>query len=95
MIDILGNAVIIIGLIFMFFGVFGLFRFKKFYPRALSASTIDTVGFICILTGIILKEGMNFFSIKIVLILIIAMIINPVATHSIVKSAYKSGYKEK
>jgi multicomponent Na+:H+ antiporter subunit G len=95
MIDILGNTVIIIGLVFMCFGVLGLFRFKRFYSRALSASTIDTVGFICILTGVVIKHGISFFSIKVLLILVIAMIINPVATHSIVKSAYKSGYREK
>lgn len=93
--EIIGDASIVFGMIFMSFGILGLYRFKKFYSRALSASTIDTVGFISIMVGVIIKRGIDFFSLKVLLILIIVMIINPVATHAIVRSAYNSGFREK
>lgn len=93
--EIIGNSAIVFGLVFMSFGILGLYRFKKFYSRALSASTIDTVGFISIMVGVIIKRGIDFFSLKVFLIMIIVMIINPVASHAIVRSAYNSGFREK
>lgn len=93
--EIIGDASIVFGMIFMTFGILGLYRFKKFYSRALSASTIDTVGFISIMVGVIIKRGIDFFSLKVFLIMIIVMIINPVSTHAIVRSAYNSGFREK
>lgn len=92
---VIGDAAMVFGMIFMSFGILGLYRFKKFYSRALSASTIDTVGFISIMVGVIIKRGIDFFSLKVFLIMIIVMIINPVATHAIVRSAYNSGFREK
>jgi len=93
--DVLGNLFIIIGLTFVLFGIFGVFRFNNFYSRILVASKVDTVGFITILTGVIIKKGFSFFSLKVILIMIIMLIINPLTTHSMARAAYRSGYKVK
>ncbi|WHH57696.1 monovalent cation/H(+) antiporter subunit G [Petroclostridium sp. X23] len=95
MINLLGNIIISIGIVFICFGVFGIFRFNDFYSRILIASKVDTVGFITIMTGVILKQGFSFFSLKVLLILIVMIITNPLATHSIARSAYFSGYRVK
>ena len=93
MLDLLGTIIIVIGVIFVTIGVIGIYRFNNFYSRALAASKVDTVGFITIIFGVILKSGFSFFTLKVLVILIISMLINPMITHSIVRSAKISGYK--
>ncbi|MCC5893846.1 MAG: monovalent cation/H(+) antiporter subunit G [Alkalibacterium sp.] len=91
----IGNIVIIIGLIFMALGVFGIFRFRDYFSRILITAKVDTVGFITIMLGLIIKHGFDFFSGKIILVLALYIITNPIATHAITRSAHISGYRIK
>ncbi len=91
--EYIGNFLIGLSLIFITIGVFGIYRFKNFYQRALISANIDTVGYITLMLGFIIKNGFSFFSLKISFILIITLIINPLVSHAIVRSAYISGYK--
>ncbi len=88
----MGTIIIYIGLIFVAFGIVGLFRFDNFYTRALTASKVDTVGYITILFGVMLNSGFTFLSLKVGVLLVITLIINPLTTHMITRSAYVSGY---
>lgn len=90
--QLLSNLVIIIGLIFYVFGTAGLFRFKNLYTRALLTSNGDTVGFVTVLVGIMIGHGFSFFSAKILLILVVSLCVNPLATGLIINSAQKSGF---
>ena len=78
------------GVLFMFFGVAGLFKFKEFYPRILIASKIDTVGVLTLIFGIALRHGFSFFTGKLLLIVIIMLILNPLVAHILARSAYLS-----
>lgn len=91
--EYIGNFLIGLSLVFITIGVFGIYRFKNFYQRALISANIDTVGYITLMLGFIIKHGFSFFSLKISFILIITLIINPLVSHAIVRSAYISGYK--
>ena len=93
--QIVGNSLIGLGLVFLAFGILGIFRFRNFYARILVASKIDTVAFITIMIGVFIRTGLNAFSLRILLILIIMLMINPLITHIIARSAYMSGYKVK
>lgn len=95
LIEWLANGIIILGLIFMALGVFGLFRFKDYFTRVLIGGKVDTVGFITILIGLILKNGFTYFSGKILLVLVLYIVTNPIATHAITRSAHLSGYRIK
>ncbi len=90
---IIGNGLVILGLILIFIGLMGLYRFKQFYQRLLIASIIDTAGFISVAVGIIINSGFSSFSFKILLILLLMLSLNPIASHIIAKGAYGSGYK--
>jgi len=90
---IAGEVIIVLGLVFILFGVIGMIRFKNFYTRILVTAKIDTVGVITILIGVAVRNGASFFSLKVLLIMGIMMIINPMASHMIARSAYLSGYK--
>ena len=92
LLDGLGNVIIIIGLILMAFGVIGMFRFKDYFSRVLVGGKVDTVGFITILIGLLLKNGFTYFTGKILLVLVLYVVTNPIATHAITRSAHLSGY---
>ena len=77
----------------MLFGVIGIFKFKSFYARILITAKIDTVGAFTLIAGIIIKHGFGFFTLKLVLLIALLMIVNPLTTHMIARSAYLSGYK--
>ena len=91
--EYIGNFLIGLSLIFITIGVFGIYRFKNFYQRALISANIDTVGYITLMLGFIIKNDFSFFSLKVSFILVITLIINPLVSHAIVRSAYISGYK--
>ncbi|MBN1624603.1 MAG: monovalent cation/H(+) antiporter subunit G [Clostridia bacterium] len=91
--EIVGNIIIGIGIVFVLLGVLGIYRFKDFYSRILIGAKVDTVGFITICTGAIIRSGFTWFSLKVLLLVAIVMLINPVVTHAIASSAYRGGYR--
>jgi len=82
-----------LGLIFMMIGTYGTYRFKSFYSRILAASKVDLVGEITILLGLMILNGISYFSLKLFLIMMIIIVINPLVSHMIVRSAIISGYR--
>ena len=92
MIDLLAYPLIIIALIFMAFGVIGLFRFNDFYSRILISSKIETVGFLTIMIAFTILSGFSYATLKIFLITLMVMVTNPLSTHAIARSAFLSGY---
>jgi multicomponent Na+:H+ antiporter subunit G len=90
---IAGEVIIAVGVVFVLFGVIGIVRFKNFYKRILVTAKIDTVGAITIFIGVAVRNGLSFFSLKVLLLMFIMVIINPLATHMIARSAYLSDYK--
>ena len=91
--QIAGNVIVIIGLIFMFIGIIGIFKFKNFYARILVSTKIDTVGAFTVIIGLAVKHGLGFFSLKLILLIVLMIIINPLIVHMATRSAWLSGYK--
>ncbi|MCL2426737.1 MAG: monovalent cation/H(+) antiporter subunit G [Oscillospiraceae bacterium] len=91
---LVGDIIIIVGTIFMLFGVIGIFRFRRFYPRILVVAKIDTVGALTVAIGVIVRQGLSFFSFRTLLLLVLLLVINPMVTYVIGRSAYLSGYRE-
>ena len=93
MLEIIGNIVIIFGIIIISIGIIGIHKYRNFYTRILLAAKIDTVGAITILIGIAIKHGFSFFSLKTLLLLAIIVILEPLTSHIIARTAYVSGYQ--
>ena len=91
--EIAGNIIIIIGIVFLFFGMIGIFKFKNFYGRILVAALIDPAAVFTIIIGVAVKHGFDFFSFKLLLLIVLMLIINPIVVHMTARSAYLSGYK--
>ncbi|OQY40659.1 hypothetical protein B6228_01225 [Candidatus Atribacteria bacterium 4572_76] len=84
---------IFLGLIFIFFGTLGIVRFPDIYTRLQTSSKCDTAGAVALLVGLILKEGFDSFSLRILIILVFLLFTNPVASHAIARSAAIRGTK--
>jgi len=93
--EIITYILIGVGLLFASFGVLGLFRFKVFYMRILVSGNIDTVGMIFMLSGAMVASPNMGFTLKVLLIMILSLITNPLSTHATARSAYLSGYRIK
>ena len=88
-----GDIIIYAGIVFMLFGVIGLFKYKNFYPRILVVAKIDTLGAFTLIIGIAVRHGFSIFSLKLLLIIILMIILNPLVAHMTARSAYLSGYQ--
>ena len=93
--DIIGNILVVLGIVFMVFGVVGTFIFNNFYLRLLVTSKIDTVGMLTLIFGLMVIHGVSFFSAKLLLLAVIVLILNPLVAHSVARAAYLSGYEVK
>ena len=83
------------GILFVLFGMIGLFRFRHFYSRILITSNIDAVGMLLLLVGVALNSPSAAFAIKVAIVGIISLITNPLSSHAILRSARDSGYRMK
>ena len=84
---IIGNIIIGMGVVMVFIGMLGFYRFKDFYSKLLAAATIDTTALITILIGAMIRSGVTWFTFKVALILAIVLVLNPVVTSKIALSA--------
>lgn len=76
------------GLFFFLVGTLGILRFPDIFTRAHSAAKCDTLGAILCLFALMVFNGIDIVSFKILLILIFVWITNPTATHLISKAEY-------
>ncbi|MCL2397819.1 MAG: monovalent cation/H(+) antiporter subunit G [Defluviitaleaceae bacterium] len=91
--EVVGMALMALGLVVMLIGIIGIFRFKNFYARILVVSKVDTVGVLIFLIGLAIRHGFSFFSGKLLLLMVIILILSPLVGHMIARSAYASGLK--
>lgn len=73
------------GIVTMAVGVYGLFRYKYVLNRMHMAATIDTLGLLLIMCGLIIWQGISISSLKIVLIILFFWISGPVSSHVIAR----------
>lgn len=82
------------GLFFFMVGTVGILRFPEVYTRAHSAAKCDTLGAVLSLIALIIYNGLNIVSLKLLLIIVFVWITNPTATHLIVKAKHENDNKE-
>lgn len=95
MIHLLGNALLILGVILIFFGSFCILLFSQFYSRLLSCTYIDTMGMIAVLLGLLLRYWNQTQGLKLFLLIVIILLINPVSSYAIGRAAYTRGERPK
>ncbi len=78
---IIGTAFLICGLVIFFTELFGVFHFKYVLNRMHAAAMGDTLGISACLIGLMILSGLNFTTLKILLIVIFLWITSPVSSH--------------
>jgi|GEM_PF-823944 len=84
---IVGNIIIGLGVLMILIGLYGFYRYKDFYSKLLATATIDTMGFVTVLIGAMIRGGLSWFSLKVAFILTLSLVLNPVATSKITLNA--------
>lgn len=78
---IVGSAFLIGGLVIFFTELFGIFHFHYVLNRMHAAAMGDTLGIASCLIGLIIFSGLNFTSLKLLLIIIFLWFASPVSSH--------------
>jgi len=89
--EALSLILVLIGCFLMSSAALGLYRFPDIYMRLHSSTKVNTGGVMTILLGIILRSGISNMSAKIFIIIVLIIILTPVISHAIARSAHLQG----
>ena len=78
---IAGSAFLVCGLVIFFTEIFGAFHFRYVLNRMHVAAMGDTLGIASCLIGLIIFSGINFTSLKLLLIIVFLWFASPVSSH--------------
>ena len=84
-------GLILVGLFFLFAAAVGVLRFPDVYTRSHAVSLTDSLGAFFVLGGLALYEGLGTNLVKILVVLILLYLLNPVIAHATVRAAYRTG----
>jgi multicomponent Na+:H+ antiporter subunit G len=91
--EIIGGAVIAIGLAFDVLGCIGLVRLPDVYTRLQAATKCVTLGTCLILLGVLVASGDGATATKAVLCILFVLVTSPTAAHALARGAYKDGIR--
>ncbi len=91
--DMLSIIFIVAGLFFLIVAAIGVIRLPDVFSRSHAVSLTDSLGAFLMLIGIALHEGMGINKLKILVVLALLFILNPVITHATIRAALRSGLK--
>jgi len=84
---------ILAGLFFLIVAAIGVIRLPDVFSRSHAVSLTDSLGAFLMLVGIALHEGLSENALKILAVLALLYIQNPVIEHATVRAALRAGLK--
>ena len=84
---------IVSGLFFLIVAAIGVIRLPDVFSRSHAVSLTDSLGAFLMLVGIALHEDLGTSTLKIIVVLALLYILNPVIAHATVRAALRSGLK--
>lgn len=92
MIEIIVAVLAAVGWAFSLSGALGIVRMPDVYCRIQCSSKMITMGALPVLIALVIGEGpVSVFGARALLVAILLLIINPVASHALARAAYKTG----
>ena len=82
-----------VGSLFVAIGTLGIVRLRDVYSRLQASGVSDNVGFTLILVGLIVHGGFELRDWTLLFLLFLVLATNPIATHSIAKSAFTQQHR--
>lgn len=80
---IVGVGLLLLGTVIFIIQMIGVFKFKNILSRMHAVAMGDTLGIGFVLLGLIVLSGLNFTSLKIVLVIVFLWLASPVSSHLI------------
>ncbi len=90
--EIVAIAFIAVGLFFLIASAVGMLRLPDFYSRLHASGNSETLGLMLSLIGLAIYETSGLVAVKLLIIFVIVFIGNPIGTHVLGRSAYKTNY---
>jgi multicomponent Na+:H+ antiporter subunit G len=82
----------VIGLAFSLSGAVGILRMPDVYSRIQCSSKTITMGALPVLVALVIGEGpVSSYGSRALLVAVLLLVLNPVASHALARAAYKSG----
>ena len=91
--EMLSIIFIVPGLFFLIVAAIGVIRLPDVFCRSHAVSLTDSLGAFLMLVGIALHEGLGTIMLKILVVLALLYILNPVIAHATIRAALRSGLK--
>jgi multicomponent Na+:H+ antiporter subunit G len=91
--NIISIIFIIVGLFFLIVAAIGVVRLPDVFSRSHAVSLTDTLGAFFMLFGLALHEGLGINTLKILVVLVLLYILNPVISHATIRAALRAGLK--
>ncbi len=91
--DILSIIFMSAGLFFLIVAAIGVVRLPDVFSRSHAVSLTDSLGAFLMLVGIAFHEGLDINALKILVVLTLLYILNPVIAHATIRAALRSGLK--
>lgn len=90
---VLAVVFILIGLFFLVVAAIGTLRLPDVFTRSHAVSLTDSLGAFCVLVGLALYQGFGINMLKILVVLALLFLLNPVIGHATLRAAYRTGVK--
>jgi multicomponent Na+:H+ antiporter subunit G len=90
---VLSIAFILAGLFFLLVAAIGTIRLPDVFTRSHAVSLTDSLGAFCVLFGLSLYQGFGINMLKILVVLALLFLLNPVIAHATLRAAYRAGVK--
>ncbi len=91
--DVLSIVFMVAGLFFLIVAAIGVIRLPDVFSRSHAVSLTDSLGAFLMLVGIALHDGLGKNTLKILVVLALLYILNPVISHATIRAAIRSGIK--
>ena len=91
--NIFSVVFIIAGLFFLIVAAIGVIRLPDVFSRSHAVSLTDSLGAFLMLFGVALHEGIGINALKILVVLVLLYILNPVISHATIRAALRAGLK--
>jgi len=91
--DLIAIALILAGLFFLIVAAIGMLRLPDVFTRSHALSLTDSLGAFLVLAGLAIYQGFSLNLLKILVVLALLYLLNPVVSHATIRAALRSGLK--
>jgi multicomponent Na+:H+ antiporter subunit G len=91
--EYLSVGLMLVGLLFLIVAAVGMVRLPDVYTRSHAVALTDSLGAVFLLGGLAVQQGFSPNALRILVVLSLLYVLNPVIAHATMRAARRSGVK--